>query len=220
MIGRILTKICTHTVQYLIVKIVLLLALQIEIICKIVEFLDVLLSISSSDEDELSFYLTHLLWQPVARNLMLQPFRAWCSWRRLVDSFRILQTQVFTLGVASNFIFWLWLMLVWKIWKCANVKSSTQFDVLMCLKRAYDWAIGPSRKIVKERPTGFLMWLLHLSRKWSVDFVLWQWSINKRNCCSNYHTTWIQLFRSLLTSISIYCMFFAGFSTAFNLKML
>ena len=30
----------------------------------------------------------------------------WCSWRRTIDSFRILLTQVFTLGVACSLVFW------------------------------------------------------------------------------------------------------------------
>ena len=50
-IGRIMTKSCTYTVQYLTVKFVL------EILCKIVELPDVLVSISVLDEDELSLSL-------------------------------------------------------------------------------------------------------------------------------------------------------------------
>ena len=71
-IGRIISKSGTKTDQYLTVKFVLLLVLRLEIICGIVELLDVLVSISI--RTKINFLTT---WQIFCRN---RSARVWCSW--------------------------------------------------------------------------------------------------------------------------------------------
>ena len=97
-IGRNFTKSYTYTVQYLIVKFALLLALRLEIVCKIFEL---------PGQMKMNFLSTWKIFcsnrsSGIWRSSRSQMPGAWCSSRRLCDSYSILLVRILIDSFSRN----------------------------------------------------------------------------------------------------------------------